>query len=74
MHDAGAALRGIATDMGAGQAQVFAQKLHQQRPWIDVRVHGIAVHDQGDFRHSELFHRHCSILPRSAVISVVSRS
>jgi hypothetical protein len=27
MHDAGAALRGVATDMGAGQPQILTQKL-----------------------------------------------
>jgi hypothetical protein len=31
MHDAGAALAGVAADMGAGQAEVFAQELNQQR-------------------------------------------
>ena len=29
MHDAGAALRGVAADMGTGQPQILAQKLHQ---------------------------------------------
>ena len=36
MDDAGAALRGVAADMGAGQAQIFAQELHQQRARIDL--------------------------------------
>ena len=44
MHDAGAALRGVAADMGAGQAKVFAQKLHQQGSGIDIGGDGFAVH------------------------------
>ena len=36
MDDAGAALRGVAADMGAGEAQVLAQELHQQRARIDI--------------------------------------
>ena len=30
MHGAGAALRGVAADVGAGQMEVLAQRLHQQ--------------------------------------------
>jgi hypothetical protein len=54
MHHAGAALRGIAADMGAGQPQVFAQKLDQQGAGIDVSVNGVAVHDHGNLGHSTL--------------------
>ncbi len=54
MHDAGAALRGVAADMGAGQAQILAQKLHQQGAGVDIGVDGAAVHDQGDFGHTAL--------------------
>ena len=54
MHDAGAALRGVAADMGTGQPQIFAQKLHQQGAGIDIGVDGIAVHDQGNLGHSAL--------------------
>ena len=54
MHDAGAALRGVAADMGAGQPQVFAQKLDQQGTGIDIGVDGVAVHDQGNLGHSAL--------------------
>src|ERR1700733_9909715 len=35
MHHTGAALRGIATDMGAGEPQILAQELHQKRAGID---------------------------------------
>ena len=31
MDDAGAALGGVAADMGAGEPQILAQELHQQR-------------------------------------------
>ena len=36
MDDAGAALAGVAADMGAGQPQMLAQELDQQRARIDV--------------------------------------
>ena len=36
MHDAGAALAGVAADVRAGEPQVLAQELHQQRARIDV--------------------------------------
>ena len=45
VHDAGAALRGVAADMGACQPQVFAQELDQKGTGVDIRVNGIAVHD-----------------------------
>src|SRR5215471_21073467 len=51
MHDAGAALRGVAPDMGPGQTQILPQELHQQRAGIDVGGYGISVYDQGDFGH-----------------------
>ena len=45
MHDACAALAGVAADMGACQPQVFAQELDQKGTGVDIRVNGIAVHD-----------------------------
>src|SRR5712692_4325368 len=54
MHDAGAALRGVAADMGAGQPQILAQELHQQGGGGDIGIDGIAVHDQGNLGHSAL--------------------
>src|SRR3979490_2036486 len=54
MHDAGAALRGVAADMGAGQPQILAQKLHQKRAGVDIGVDGIAVHDKRNLGHSAL--------------------
>ena len=36
MHDAGAALGGVAADMGAGQPQILAQELDQQRARLDI--------------------------------------
>ena len=50
-HDAGAALRCVAADMGAGQAQMLAQELHQQGAGVDIRGDGIAVYDQGNLGH-----------------------
>src|SRR6516225_2082380 len=35
MNCAGAALAGVAADVGAGQSQLFAQKIHQQRARFD---------------------------------------
>ena len=51
MHDAGAALAGVAADMRAGEAQVLAQELHQQRARIDVGGDGLAVHRHADGGH-----------------------
>ena len=36
MHGAGAALRGVAADVGAGEAQVFADERDQQRARLDL--------------------------------------
>ena len=38
MHDAGAALAGVAADMGAGEAELFAQELDQQGARLEVAV------------------------------------
>ena len=54
MDDAGAALRGVAADMGAGQPQILAQQLHQQRARIDVGGDGFAVHREGNGCHMRL--------------------
>src|SRR5271165_801601 len=51
MHDAGAALRRVAAHMGAGEPQVLAQKLHQQRARVDITGDGFTVHRQGDVGH-----------------------
>jgi hypothetical protein len=40
--------------MGAGQPQILAQELHQQGAGLDIRLDGIAVHNQGDLGHSTL--------------------
>ena len=42
-HQAGAALRGVAADMGAGEAQVVAQELDQQRAVLDIGRDRLAV-------------------------------
>ena len=67
MHDAGAALRGVAADMGAGQPQIFAQKLHQQGTGVDIGVDGIAVHDQGNLGHQHSLQLHCRIYGSTVV-------
>ena len=48
MHDAGAALRGVAADMRAGEPQLLAQQLHQQGARIDFGGDGLAVHRHGN--------------------------
>ena len=51
VNDACAALAGVAADMGAGQAQILSQELHQKGAGIDIGSYGITVHDQGNFGH-----------------------
>ena len=51
MHHAGAALRGVAADMRAGEPQVLAQELHQQGARIDITGDGFAVHRHCDGGH-----------------------
>ena len=52
MNDAGAALAGIAADMGAGQAEMLPQELHQERARLDVLRHRLAVDCHGNTGHS----------------------
>ncbi len=54
MDDAGAALRGVAADMRAGQAQILAQELHEQRSWIDLGRRVPAVNRHRDMNHSHI--------------------
>jgi hypothetical protein len=44
MHDTGAALGRVATDMGAGQSQIIAKKLDEERPVLNVAADLPAVH------------------------------
>jgi hypothetical protein len=44
MDDAGAALAGIAADMGAREIQVFAQQMHEEGPVLDLDGNRPAVH------------------------------
>ena len=67
MHDAGAALRGVAADMGAGQPQIFAQELHQQGTGIDIGVDGVAVHDHGNFGHQHSLDLRRRLIGRTVV-------
>ena len=41
---AGAALAGVAADVGAGEVQVFAQELNEKRARLNVTAHGFPVH------------------------------
>ena len=34
MHDAGAALAGVATDMRAGEGEFLAEQMNQKRAWL----------------------------------------
>src|SRR5271163_241716 len=54
MDDAGAALRRVAADMGAGQAQVLAQELDEQRSRIEIGRHMPAVYRHRDMNHSHI--------------------
>src|SRR5216110_1762467 len=53
MHDTGAALAGIAADMGAGQVQMVAQEIDKEGPVLDLGRDRLAVHRQFDCRHVE---------------------
>ena len=46
MHDTGAALAGVATDMCAGQSKVFAQQIAQQRRGFDIEAGWFAIEGQ----------------------------
>jgi hypothetical protein len=52
MDDTGAALAGIAADMGAGQVQIFAQEMDEEGSVLDIGRDGLAVHRQFDGRHA----------------------
>jgi hypothetical protein len=51
MDDARAALARVAADMGAGKAQLFAQKLDEQRTALDFDRMALAVHRKGHVGH-----------------------
>src|SRR5215510_11688821 len=57
VNHASTALRGIAAHMRAGEPQVLAQELHQERARIDVTGDGLAVHRQSDGGHDNLLER-----------------
>ncbi len=44
MDDAGAAIRCVATDMGACKPQIFPQEMDEQRAVLDGRAHLSAIH------------------------------
>src|SRR5581483_7663116 len=51
MDDAGAALRGVATDMRSGESEMFAEELHQQGARFDISADGFPVHRHRYGRH-----------------------
>src|SRR5438445_147763 len=51
MDDAGPALRGVAADMRAGQAEILAQEVNQQRSILGGPADPLAVHHQRNVRH-----------------------
>src|SRR5258705_10391392 len=53
MHDTGAALAGIAADMGAGEVQMIAQEIDKEGPVLDLSRDRLAVHRQFECRHVE---------------------
>src|SRR6266436_6842612 len=53
MNDTGAALAGVAADMGAGQVQMIAQEIDKEGPVLDLSRDRLAVHRQFDCRHVE---------------------
>ena len=50
-HGARAALAGVAADMRAGEIEMFAQEVHEQRARFDVRFAHLAVDGNGDWDH-----------------------
>src|SRR5258707_12529380 len=53
MNDTGAALAGVAADMGARQVQMIAQEIDKEGPVLDLSRDRLAVHRQFDCRHVE---------------------
>src|SRR5258706_2058158 len=47
MNRAGAALTGIATDMGAREPEILPKELHKQQSRLDIRGDRLSVHGHG---------------------------
>ena len=55
VHDAGAALAGVAPHVGSGQPQVLAQEFHEEGAILDLTGDRPPVHVHGDIhRHTLL--------------------
>ena len=52
VHDTGAALAGVAADMGAGQIQMVAQQMDEEGSILDIGLDRLAVYRQFDCRHA----------------------
>src|SRR6476659_2923167 len=53
MNDTGAALAGVAADMGARQVQMVAQEIDKEGPVLDLSRDRLAIHCQFECRHVE---------------------
>src|SRR5512143_1448762 len=62
-YGAGAAVAGVAADVGARHAQRFANEVHQQQAGLDLRRARRAVHGHRDLVHG---HDHCPPARRTA--------
>ena len=52
MDGAGAALAGVAADVGAGQVEVLAERLDEEPSRLDVQLAGCPIDDERDvFAH-----------------------
>jgi len=54
VHDAGAALAGIAAHMGAGKSKVFAEEAGEERARFDVGAALLTIYDHCNFGHEVL--------------------
>src|SRR6516225_9908769 len=69
---AGPAMRGVAADVRAGQVQMLAQIVDEQRARLDFRRDGAAVDRHADFDLGDIDHRHGC--PYQAVARAKARS
>ncbi|MEA2860351.1 MAG: aerobic carbon-monoxide dehydrogenase small subunit, partial [Methylobacteriaceae bacterium] len=62
LHHAGTTLARVAADMRAGEPQILAQELNEQRARIDIRRSRTAVHIHGDSGHVSSGNLVCQML------------
>jgi hypothetical protein len=68
---AGPALAVIAPFPGSWQVEVFAEKIDQHRPWLNIHLPALAVYVQRDGRRSACFHSQhvCHLLQHFAPVA-----